>query len=126
MCRLTIRQRFDVEVVTTSFQMPLWEALALVRSTDLFLGMHGAGFANLLGMHKVSRPGRRPNLAVRLVVLSLGMASATGTPFDQERTEADLLSVIGQEPLAPTGSDLSCLACSVALLVVHDNGKDLS
>jgi hypothetical protein len=43
-----------VEVVTTLFRMPLWEALALVHSSDVFLGMHGAGFTNLLGLHKVS------------------------------------------------------------------------
>ena len=61
-CRLTFRQRFDVEVVSTSFRMPMWEALALVRSSDMFLGMHGAGFANLLGMHKVgfAASARRP------------------------------------------------------------------
>ena len=60
MCRLASRQRFDVELVKTSFQVPLWEALALVHSTDVFIGMHGAGFANLLGMHKVSRHDVRP------------------------------------------------------------------
>ena len=32
----------------------MWEAIALVRSTDVFLGMHGAGFANLLAMHQAS------------------------------------------------------------------------
>ncbi len=53
MCRLTFRRRFDVEVVLTPFHVPLWEALALVHSSDVFLGMHGAGFTNLLGLHKV-------------------------------------------------------------------------
>ncbi len=42
-----------MEVVSTTFHMPLWEALALVRFSDVFLGMHGAGYTNLLGMHKV-------------------------------------------------------------------------
>ncbi len=42
-----------MEVVLTPFHVPLWEALALVHSSDVFLGMHGAGFTNLLGMHKV-------------------------------------------------------------------------
>ena len=51
--RLTSRQHYDVEVVTTSFSMQLWEALALVHSSDVFLGMHGAGFTNLLALHKV-------------------------------------------------------------------------
>ena len=35
----------------------MWEAIALIRSTDVFLGMHGAGFANLLAMHQVSLQG---------------------------------------------------------------------
>jgi hypothetical protein len=50
---VTLRQRFDVELVSTSFHIPLWEALALVHSSDVFLGMHGAGLTNLLGLHKV-------------------------------------------------------------------------
>ena len=42
-----------MDFVTTKFKMPLWEAFELVRSTDLFLGMHGAGFGNLLALHQV-------------------------------------------------------------------------
>jgi hypothetical protein len=68
---LTFRQRYDVEVVTTSFEMPLWEALALVHSSDVFLGMHGAGFANLLGLHKVNP--WHCNLSVPLLRRSLRM-----------------------------------------------------
>ncbi len=59
-CHVTSRQRYDVELVSTNFGMPMWEALALVRSSDVFLGMHGAGFANLLGLHKVPNPNPSP------------------------------------------------------------------
>ena len=52
-CAMSPRQRYDVDLVTTSFHMPLWEALALVRSSDVVLGMHGAGLTNLLAIHKV-------------------------------------------------------------------------
>ena len=51
---MTARHRFDVELVKTSFEGAFWESLALVRSSDIILGMHGAGFTNLLGIHKVS------------------------------------------------------------------------
>ena len=45
-----------MELVTTTFEKtaPLSEALALVHSSDVIIGMHGAGLTNLLGMHKVS------------------------------------------------------------------------
>ena len=51
------RQRYDVDFVSTIFNMSMWEAIALIRSTDVFLGMHGAGFANLLAIHQVSLQG---------------------------------------------------------------------
>ena len=47
-----------MDFVKTSFNMSMWEAFALVRSTDVFLGMHGAGFTNLLAMHQVDVQGR--------------------------------------------------------------------
>ena len=35
--------RWDVEVVNTTFGMPLREAISLMQETDLLIGMHGAG-----------------------------------------------------------------------------------
>ena len=46
-----------MDFVSTTFSMATWEAFALVRSTDVFLGMHGAGFANLFVMHQVNAHG---------------------------------------------------------------------
>ena len=51
------RERYNVEIVTTNLNMPLWEAFEVVRSTDVFLGMHGAAFANLLALHQVNAQG---------------------------------------------------------------------
>ncbi len=61
-----------MEVVSTDFKMPLWEALALVRSSDVVLGIHGAGFTNLLGMLKVGLWV----LTLRIVVVELYVAMA--------------------------------------------------
>ena len=38
------RQHYDVELVATTFAgLTLWETMQLVRGTDVFVGMHGAG-----------------------------------------------------------------------------------
>ena len=37
----------------TTFAAPLWDTMQLVRGTDVFLGMHGAGFTNLLWLSRV-------------------------------------------------------------------------
>ena len=37
----------------TTFGGPLWETMQLVHGTDVFLGMHGAGFTNLLWLRQV-------------------------------------------------------------------------
>ena len=50
---LQFRQHYDVELVVTKFNMSLWEAMQLVRGTDVFMGMHGAGFTNLLWLQHV-------------------------------------------------------------------------
>ena len=36
-----------------AFDGPLWETVRLVRGTDVFLGMHGAGFTNVLWLRQV-------------------------------------------------------------------------
>ena len=53
------RQQYDVDLVVTRFDFPLWEAIDLVQSTDVFIGMHGAGFTNLLALHQVDAHGQR-------------------------------------------------------------------
>ena len=40
----------------TTFDAPLWETMRLVRGTDVFLGMHGAGFTNVLWLQQVRAP----------------------------------------------------------------------
>ena len=55
------RQRYDVDLVITRFSYSLWEAFDLVHSTDVFIGMHGAGFTNLLALHQVSAHRHGPN-----------------------------------------------------------------
>ena len=47
------RQRYDVDLVLTTFDGSLWETMRLMQSTDLFMGMHGAGFTNTLFLPKV-------------------------------------------------------------------------
>ena len=54
------RQHYDVELVATTFDAPLWETVRLMRGTDVFLGMHGAGFTNVLWLRRVSAPRPRP------------------------------------------------------------------
>jgi len=48
------RNRYDVDLVLTTFDGSLWETMRLMQSTDLFMGMHGAGFTNTLFLPKVS------------------------------------------------------------------------
>ena len=38
-----IRRTWDVTVVSTSFSMPLRDAITLMQDTDVLMGMHGAG-----------------------------------------------------------------------------------
>ena len=47
------RQHYDVELVVTTFEGPLWESMRLVHGTDVVLGMHGAGLTNLLWLQRV-------------------------------------------------------------------------
>ncbi len=47
------RQHYDVDLVVTTFETPLWDTMQLVHRTDVFLGMHGAGFTNLLWLRQV-------------------------------------------------------------------------
>ncbi len=42
-----------MELVVAAFDGPLWETVRLVRGTDVFLGMHGAGFTNVLWLRQV-------------------------------------------------------------------------
>jgi hypothetical protein len=56
MRRLPYRRHYDVDVVVTSFDVPLWEALALVRSSNVMIGMHGAALTNALALRPVSLP----------------------------------------------------------------------
>ena len=42
-----------MDLVLTTFNGSLWETMQLMQSTDLFLGMHGAGFTNTLFLPKV-------------------------------------------------------------------------
>ena len=49
-----------MDFVSTNFSMSTWEAFALLRSTDVFMGIHGAAFANLLAMHQVTAQGWGP------------------------------------------------------------------
>ena len=51
-----------MDLVLTTFDGSLWETMRLMQSTDLFMGMHGAGFTNTLFLPKV-RPGRTDPLA---------------------------------------------------------------
>ena len=52
-CARCHRQRYDVDVVLTTFDGTLWETMRLMQTTDLFLGMHGAGFTNTMFLPKV-------------------------------------------------------------------------
>jgi hypothetical protein len=54
MCRLPHRRDYDVDVVVTRFNVGLWEALALVRSSDVMIGVHGAALTNALALRPVS------------------------------------------------------------------------
>ncbi len=51
-----------MELVVTTFDAPLWETMQLVHGTDVFMGMHGAGFTNLLWLRQV----RSGHLIVKL------------------------------------------------------------
>ena len=40
------RERYDVELVLTTFDGSMYDTIKLMRCTELFMGMHGAGFTN--------------------------------------------------------------------------------
>lgn len=42
-----------MELVVTKFDGTLWDTMQLMHSTDVFVGMHGAGMTNLLWIRKV-------------------------------------------------------------------------
>lgn len=48
-----INARWDVEVVTTTFKGTLYDSMDLMQHTDVFLGMHGAGWTNALFLSQV-------------------------------------------------------------------------
>ena len=50
-----------MDIWVTRFDVPLWEALALVRSSDLMIGMHGAALTNALALRPVSLPSPDPS-----------------------------------------------------------------
>ena len=74
------RQHYDVELVVTTFGAPLWETVRLVHGTDVFLGMHGAGFTNLLWLRQVRAASQ--GVLLRSVKWSPGLVPAVC-----ERTE---------------------------------------
>ena len=50
------RELYEVDLVLTKFDADdMYDTMKLVQSTDLFMGMHGAGFTNLLFMNPVRR-----------------------------------------------------------------------
>ena len=46
-------------MATTFAGMMLWDTMQLVRGTDVFLGMHGAGMTNLLWLRQVHAAERQ-------------------------------------------------------------------
>ncbi len=42
------RERYDVDLVLTKFEGSMYDTMKLMATTDLFMGMHGAGFTNVL------------------------------------------------------------------------------
>ena len=55
-----INARWDVEVVTTTFKGTLYDSMDLMQHTDIFLGMHGAGWTNALFLSQVLYPINPP------------------------------------------------------------------
>ena len=49
-----ITARWDVETVATTFDGALFDSMNLMRHSDVFLGMHGAGWTNSLFLSKAS------------------------------------------------------------------------
>ena len=62
----SITDAWDVEVVNTTFHMPLRDAISLMADTDILIGMHGAGGFCCSFMDPRARLGHR---AQRLVLL---------------------------------------------------------
>ena len=50
-----ILRRYDVRVRVTTFEEPMLETMQLMRSTDVLLGNHGAGWTNALFVNQASR-----------------------------------------------------------------------
>ena len=59
-----IAARWEVETAITKFDGALFDTMDLMRRTDLFLGMHGAGWTNALFLSKV-RLKREPRRFAR-------------------------------------------------------------
>ena len=49
-----IAARWEVDVATANFEGALFDSMDLMRRSDVFLGMHGAGWANALFLPTVS------------------------------------------------------------------------
>ena len=50
-----IAARWDVEVSLTRFDMHIADSMDLMRRTDVFIGVHGAGWTNSLFLSQVIR-----------------------------------------------------------------------
>ena len=48
-----ILARWDVEFTSTRFDMHISDSMDLMRHTDVFIGMHGAGWTNSLFLSQV-------------------------------------------------------------------------
>ena len=53
----SITDAWDVDVVSTSFHMPLRDAISTMADTDILLGMHGAGTVPDSGQASVEGTG---------------------------------------------------------------------
>ena len=51
--RRACRERYDVDLVLTKFEGSMYDTMKLMATTDLFMGMHGAGFTNVLYLPQV-------------------------------------------------------------------------
>lgn len=79
-----ITARWDVDVVTTTFNGTLYDSMDLMQHTDIFLGMHGAGWTNALFLSKVSTMAQEiyPSLPL----------SGIKTPVTPARSNARILN----------------------------------
>ena len=47
------RERYDVELLLTLFDGSLYDQMKMMRGTDLFMCMHGAGSTNIIFLRPV-------------------------------------------------------------------------